>query len=103
MEAQPDACRCRPVGPGSEASLQEQLSSAAWPAGYAGPPKRAEITGDFFHAEMDIKVIQQTQTHDGRQRCACDCAKYRFDQFHWIAEGKRQPAALDVGGNRRAY
>jgi len=39
------------------------VNAAAEPAGYAGPPKLAEITGDFFHAEMDIKVM-------GYIRCA---------------------------------
>jgi len=39
------------------------VNAAAEPAGYASPPKLAEITGDFFHAEMDIKVM-------GYIRCA---------------------------------
>jgi len=39
------------------------VNAAAEPAGFAGPPKLAEITGDFFHAEMDTKVM-------GYIRCA---------------------------------
>jgi NAD(P)-dependent dehydrogenase (short-subunit alcohol dehydrogenase family) len=39
------------------------VNAAAEPAGYAGPPKLAEITGEFFHAELDIKVM-------GYIRCA---------------------------------
>lgn len=39
------------------------VNAAAEPAGFAGPPKLAEITGEFFHAEMDIKVM-------GYIRCA---------------------------------
>jgi len=39
------------------------VNAAAEPAGYAGPPKLTEITGEFFHAEMDIKVM-------GYIRCA---------------------------------
>jgi NAD(P)-dependent dehydrogenase (short-subunit alcohol dehydrogenase family) len=33
------------------------VNAAAEPAGFAGPPKLAEITGAFFHAEMDTKVM----------------------------------------------
>ena len=33
------------------------VNAAAEPAGFAGPPKLAEITGSFFHAEMDTKVM----------------------------------------------
>jgi len=43
------------------------VNAAAEPAGYAGPPKLAEITGDFFHAEMDTKVM-------GYLRCAREVA-----------------------------
>ncbi len=39
------------------------VNAAAEPAGYASPPKLAEITGEFFHAELDIKVM-------GYVRCA---------------------------------
>jgi NAD(P)-dependent dehydrogenase (short-subunit alcohol dehydrogenase family) len=43
------------------------VNAAAEPAGFAGPPKLAEITGDFFHAEMDTKVM-------GYIRCAREVA-----------------------------
>ncbi len=33
------------------------VNAAAEPAGFAAPPKLAEITGDYFHAEMDTKVM----------------------------------------------
>jgi NAD(P)-dependent dehydrogenase (short-subunit alcohol dehydrogenase family) len=39
------------------------VNAAAEPAGFASPPGLAEITGDFFHAEMDTKVM-------GYIRCA---------------------------------
>ena len=39
------------------------VNAAAEPAGFAGPPKLGEITGDYFHAEMDTKVM-------GYIRCA---------------------------------
>ena len=39
------------------------VNAAAEPAGFAGPPKLGEITGDFFHAELDTKVM-------GYIRCA---------------------------------
>ena len=39
------------------------VNAAAEPAGFAGPPKLGQITGDFFHAEMDTKVM-------GYLRCA---------------------------------
>jgi NAD(P)-dependent dehydrogenase (short-subunit alcohol dehydrogenase family) len=39
------------------------VNAAAEPAGYGGPPKLAEITGAFFHAELDTKVM-------GYIRCA---------------------------------
>lgn len=44
-------------------SIDILVNAAAEPAGFAGPPKLAEITGDFFHAEMDVKVM-------GYIRCA---------------------------------
>jgi NAD(P)-dependent dehydrogenase (short-subunit alcohol dehydrogenase family) len=43
------------------------VNAAAEPAGFAGPPKLAEITGAFFHAEMDTKVM-------GYIRCAREVA-----------------------------
>ncbi|HEY4067252.1 MAG TPA: SDR family oxidoreductase [Burkholderiaceae bacterium] len=43
------------------------VNAAAEPAGFASPPKLAEITGEFFHAEMDIKVM-------GYLRCAREVA-----------------------------
>ena len=43
------------------------VNAAAEPAGFAGPPKLAEITGDYFHAEMDTKVM-------GYIRCAREVA-----------------------------
>ena len=33
------------------------VNAAAEPAGFAAPPKLAEITGTHFHAEMDTKVM----------------------------------------------
>jgi len=39
------------------------VNAAAEPAGYAAPPRLGEITGTFFHREMDIKVM-------GYLRCA---------------------------------
>ena len=39
------------------------VNAAAEPAGFAGPPKLTEITGEYFHAEMDTKVM-------GYIRCA---------------------------------
>jgi NAD(P)-dependent dehydrogenase (short-subunit alcohol dehydrogenase family) len=39
------------------------VNAAAEPAGFAAPPKLDEITGDFFHAELDTKVM-------GYIRCA---------------------------------
>jgi NAD(P)-dependent dehydrogenase (short-subunit alcohol dehydrogenase family) len=39
------------------------VAAAAEPAGFAGPPKIADITGDYFHAELDTKVM-------GYLRCA---------------------------------
>jgi NAD(P)-dependent dehydrogenase (short-subunit alcohol dehydrogenase family) len=39
------------------------VNAAAEPAGFAGPPRLAEITADYFHAEMDTKVM-------GYIRCA---------------------------------
>ena len=33
------------------------VNAAAEPAGFAAPPKLGEITGDFYHAEMNTKVM----------------------------------------------
>ena len=43
------------------------VNAAAEPAGFAGPPPLADITGAFFHAEMDTKVM-------GYLRCAREVA-----------------------------
>ena len=43
------------------------VNAAAEPAGFAGPPKLSQITGAFFHAEMDTKVM-------GYLRCAREVA-----------------------------
>ena len=43
------------------------VNAAAEPAGFASPPLLAEITGDFFHAEMNTKVM-------GYLRCAREVA-----------------------------
>ena len=39
------------------------VNAAAEPAGYAGPPELHDLTGAFFHAELDTKVM-------GYLRCA---------------------------------
>ena len=44
-------------------SIDILVNAAAEPAGFAGPPKLAEITSAYFHAEMDTKVM-------GYIRCA---------------------------------
>jgi NAD(P)-dependent dehydrogenase (short-subunit alcohol dehydrogenase family) len=43
------------------------VNAAAEPAGFAGPPPLAEITSEYFHAEMDTKVM-------GYLRCAREVA-----------------------------
>jgi len=43
------------------------VNAAAEPAGFAAPPKLGEITGAYFHAEMDTKVM-------GYIRCAREVA-----------------------------
>ena len=43
------------------------VNAAAEPAGFAGPPPLGDISGDFFHAEMDTKVM-------GYIRCAREVA-----------------------------
>ena len=45
------------------------VNAAAEPAGYAAPPRLAEITGAFYHREMDIKVM-------GYLRCAREVAPH---------------------------
>ncbi len=44
-------------------SIDILVNAAAEPAGFAGPPQLADITAEFFHAEMDTKVM-------GYIRCA---------------------------------
>jgi len=44
-------------------SIDILVNAAAEPAGFAGPPKVGAITGAFFHAELDTKVM-------GYIRCA---------------------------------
>jgi len=44
------------------------VNAAAEPGGYGAPPKLGEITGAFFHAEMDTKVM-------GYVRCAREVAE----------------------------
>ena len=44
-------------------SIDILVNAAAEPAGFKGPPPLADITGAFFHAEMDTKVM-------GYIRCA---------------------------------
>ena len=44
-------------------SIDILVNAAAEPAGFASPPTLSEITGDYFHAELDIKVM-------GYIRCA---------------------------------
>jgi NAD(P)-dependent dehydrogenase (short-subunit alcohol dehydrogenase family) len=44
-------------------SIDILVNAAAEPAGYAAPPKLEEIAGDFFHRELDVKVM-------GYIRCA---------------------------------
>jgi NAD(P)-dependent dehydrogenase (short-subunit alcohol dehydrogenase family) len=45
------------------------VNAAAEPGGYAPPPRLAEITGEFYHREMDIKVM-------GYLRCAREVAPH---------------------------
>ena len=47
----------------SAAVSTSSVNAAAEPAGFKGPPPLADITGAFFHAEMDTKVM-------GYIRCA---------------------------------
>jgi NAD(P)-dependent dehydrogenase (short-subunit alcohol dehydrogenase family) len=44
------------------------VNAAAEPAGYGAPPKLGEISGAYFHAEMDTKVM-------GYVRCAREVAE----------------------------
>ncbi len=48
-------------------SIDIRVNAAAEPAGFAGPPPLAQITGEFFHAEMNTKVM-------GYIRCARELA-----------------------------
>ncbi len=48
-------------------SIDILVNAAAEPAGFAGPPKLAQITSEFFHAELDTKVM-------GYIRCAREVA-----------------------------
>jgi NAD(P)-dependent dehydrogenase (short-subunit alcohol dehydrogenase family) len=43
-------------------SIDILVNAAAEPAGFAGPPKLAEISSNFFHAEMDTKVMGYIRT-----------------------------------------
>jgi NAD(P)-dependent dehydrogenase (short-subunit alcohol dehydrogenase family) len=45
------------------------VNAAAEPAGYAAPPRLGDLTGAFFHREMDIKVM-------GYLRCAREVAPH---------------------------
>ena len=38
------------------------VNAAAEPAGYAPPPTLAQITGEFFHQQLDIKVLGYLRT-----------------------------------------
>jgi NAD(P)-dependent dehydrogenase (short-subunit alcohol dehydrogenase family) len=44
------------------------VNAAAEPAGFAAPPRLGEITGDYFHTEMNTKVM-------GYVRCAREVAE----------------------------
>jgi NAD(P)-dependent dehydrogenase (short-subunit alcohol dehydrogenase family) len=48
-------------------SIDILVNAAAEPAGYANPPGLAEISGEFFHTELDVKVM-------GYVRCAREVA-----------------------------
>ena len=43
-------------------SIDILVNAAAEPAGFAAPPKLAAITGDFYHAEMNTKVMGYIRT-----------------------------------------
>lgn len=43
-------------------SIDILVNAAAEPAGYGAPPKLAEITGQFYHGEMDTKVMGYIRT-----------------------------------------
>ena len=43
-------------------SIDILVNAAAEPAGFAGPPKLAEISSTFFHAEMNTKVMGYIRT-----------------------------------------
>jgi NAD(P)-dependent dehydrogenase (short-subunit alcohol dehydrogenase family) len=42
--------------------IDNLVNAAAEPAGYAPPPKLAEITAEFFHQQLDIKVLGYLRT-----------------------------------------
>jgi len=42
------------------------VNAAAEPAGFAAPPRLAEIRDDHFHAEMDTKVMASAPGNGGR-------------------------------------
>ena len=48
-------------------SIDILVNAAAEPAGFASPPKLGQITAEYFHAEMDTKVM-------GYLRCAREVA-----------------------------
>ena len=48
-------------------SIDILVNAAAEPAGFAAPPQLAAITGEYFHAEMNVKVM-------GYIRCAREVA-----------------------------
>ena len=48
-------------------SIDILVNAAAEPAGFAAPPQLAEITGAYFHTEMNVKVM-------GYLRCAREVA-----------------------------
>jgi NAD(P)-dependent dehydrogenase (short-subunit alcohol dehydrogenase family) len=48
-------------------SIDILVNAAAEPAGFAGPPKLGEISAEYFHAELDTKVM-------GYIRCAREVA-----------------------------
>lgn len=49
------------------------INAAAQPGGYGVPPKLADLSTDFFHSEMDVKVM-------GYIRCAREVAPYMKQQ-----------------------
>lgn len=51
------------------------VNAAAQPGGYAAPPKVEELSADFFHGEMNTKVM-------GYLRCAREVVSH-MKQQHW--------------------